>query len=40
VALLAPDEDPRLVVDLAARYEVPVIPHLERIPVPHPSGAK
>jgi hypothetical protein len=37
VALLAPDE---LVDDLAARYEVRVIPHLERIPVPCPFGAK
>jgi hypothetical protein len=41
VALLAQDEDPRLVDDLASpRYEVRVIPHLERIPVPYPFGAK
>jgi hypothetical protein len=31
IALLAPDEDPRLVDDLADRYEVQVIPRLERI---------
>jgi hypothetical protein len=40
VALLAQDEDPRLVDDLASRYEVRVIHHLERIPVPYPFGAK
>jgi len=31
VALLEPDEDQGLVDDLADRYEVQVIPHLERI---------
>ena len=31
VALLALDEDPELVGDLAERYHVEVIPHLERI---------
>ena len=31
VALLEPDEDKGLVDDLADRYEVQVIPHLERI---------
>jgi hypothetical protein len=40
VAVLAQDEDPRLVDDLASRYEVRVIPHLERIPVSYPFGAK
>jgi hypothetical protein len=40
VALLVPDEDPTLVDDLASRYEVRVIPHLEPIPVPYPFGAK
>jgi hypothetical protein len=39
VALLAPDEDPRLLDDLAERYEVQVIPHLERIGFPTRQAA-